>query len=315
MDWNALFNQWYAWLSSLNSALSLPIRDLSDGLGIPLVSAFLFGLLGTTAPCQLTTNFGALAFLTRQPADRGGTVRATVAYMAAKMLVYTLLGLVVLTLGQGLINAFLPVLEWARKLVGPAMIVLGLAVLGVFNVWTQAGQKLASRLESHASSLDAQERAQSQSQTAAPLRLVPQQSLAPASALVETGVPPSAPVNTAGSPSAMAVGPAPSAPSVRSSFLLGLGFSLAFCPTLFLLFFIVTMTLAARSAGGFAFPAVFALGATLPLLILVGITLSGANAARQLRLGMRRANRPLRWLGAAVLILLGLHDTFVYWFL
>src|SRR2546425_6154835 len=112
MDWNDLFNKWYMFLSSLNSALSLPMRDLSNGLGIPLVSAFLFGLLGTTAPCQLTTNFGALAFLTRQPADRGATFRAALAYIAAKVLVYTILGFIVLTLGQGLIKALLPYMEW-----------------------------------------------------------------------------------------------------------------------------------------------------------------------------------------------------------
>ena len=139
MDWNDLFNKWYMFLSSLNSALALPIRDFSDGLGIPLVSAFLFGLLGATAPCQLSTNFGALAFLTRQPGNRGATFRATLAYVAAKMLVYTILGLVVLTLGQGLINALLPYLDWVRKLIGPLMIVLGLAVLGVFRFRFQVG--------------------------------------------------------------------------------------------------------------------------------------------------------------------------------
>src|SRR5437867_4409609 len=172
MDWNDLFNKWYMFLSSLNSALALPMRDLSNDLGIPLVSAFLFGLLGATAPCQLSTNFGALAFLTRQPADRAATFRATLAYMAAKMLVYTILGLVVLTLGQSLINALLPYMEWVRKLIGPLMIVLGLALLGVFRFRFQVGQGLARRFEQEASSVDAQERALVPAQ----LRLVSQHS-------------------------------------------------------------------------------------------------------------------------------------------
>lgn len=315
INWNDLFNTWYMWLSSLNSALSMPIRDLSDGLGIPLLSAFLFGLLGTTAPCQLTTNFGALAFLTRQPANRGATFRATLAYMAAKVLVYTILGAIVLTLGQGLINAFLPYMEWARKLVGPLMIVLGLFVLGVFRVRLQIGQKLARRIEREASSVDAQEgrRAEAPAQ----LRLAPQQALAPAAAVGSGSIPgnTSRALGALGAPISQGAAVAAKAPSLWSSFLLGLGFSLAFCPTLFLLFFVVTMSLAARSAGGFAFPASFALGATLPLLLLVTITLTSSRAAKGMRRGMRKANRPLRWLGAAVLILLGLHDTFIYWFL
>ncbi len=319
MDWNDLFNKWYMWLSSLNSVLSMPIRDLSDGLGIPLVSAFLFGLLGTTAPCQLTTNFGALAFLTRHPAERGATLRATLAYMSAKLLVYTVLGLVVLTLGKQLINAFLPYMEWVRKFVGPFMIVLGLALLGVLKMRFQVGQRLARRLEGAATSMDVRDRhpRSAPAQTPVSMRLVSQPSLAPASALAggmsEAGAS-SAASGMAGAPAASRLA-APSAPSLRSSFLLGLGFSLAFCPTLFLLFFGITMTLAARSAGGFAFPAFFALGATLPLLLLVAVTLTGAGAAKSVRRGLRRANKPLRWVGGAALILLGLHDTFIYWFL
>lgn len=313
MNWNDLFNIWYMWLSSLNNALSTPVRDLSDGLGIPLVSAFLFGLLGTTAPCQLTTNFGALAFLTRQPVRRAATLRATLAYVAAKLLVYTILGLVVLSLGQRLVNTFVPYMEWMRKFIGPVMILLGLAVLGVLRVRFHIGQGMARRLEREASSMDAQEQVQ------VPMRLAPSLALAPAAVGGPGAMPASSQAVTAtGSARDAAASVATSAalaPSVRSSFLLGLGFSLAFCPTLFLLFFGVTMTLAARSAGGFAFPAAFGFGATVPLLLLVGVTLTGADATKRVRQGMRRVNRPLRWLSGVVLILLGLHDTFIYWFL
>jgi cytochrome c-type biogenesis protein len=233
------------------------------------------------------------------------------AYVGAKMLVYTILGLVVLTLGQRLINALLPYVDWMRKLIGPLMIVLGLAVLGVFRFRFQAGQGLARRLEREASSVDRRERALEPKQ----VRVLgeatrPRQSLVPATALATSG----SIASSAGLPSSEGA-PVTLPPSPLSSFLLGLGFSLAFCPTLFLLFFGITMTLAARSAGGFAFPAIFALGATLPLLLLVGLTLTGSGAARRVRRGWRSANRPLRWLGAAILIFFGLHDTLIYWFI
>src|SRR4051794_23410500 len=147
MDFNELLLTWYMWLSSLNVALGEPIRLLSNGLGIPILSALLFGVLGTTAPCQLSTNFGALSFLARQPADRPATLRATLAYITAKVLVYTLLGGVVLLAGREVSNSFVPYIVWARKIVGPLMIVLGLAVLGVIRVRWQVGQGLAARLE------------------------------------------------------------------------------------------------------------------------------------------------------------------------
>ena len=60
---SALANGWYAWLSGLNAAATEPLSALADGLGIPLLSALLFGLMGSTSPCQLTTNASALAYV------------------------------------------------------------------------------------------------------------------------------------------------------------------------------------------------------------------------------------------------------------
>ena len=52
------------------------------------------------------------------------------------------------------------------------------------------------------------------------------------------------------------------------AFLLGIAFSLAFCPPLFLLFFGLTIPMALASPFGAFYPATFALGTTLPLLAI-----------------------------------------------
>lgn len=331
VDWNNVFNTWYMWLSSLNAALAEPIRGLSNGIGIPFLSAFLFGVLGTTAPCQLSTNFGALAFLTRRPSDRAATLRATLAYIAAKVLVYTLLGVLVLLVGRQLFNSMGGYITWARRIIGPGMILLGLAVLGVIRVRFQFGQRLARRIEKEAKSEMAAD-ARSQANIRVVRRRVPhvpQQGTlvpfaagagaAPTGGRVAGAQRATAPVGSGSGAAGMnaldGIDPMAAAPSARSSFLLGLGFSLAFCPTLLLLFFGVVMALAARSAGGVTFPAFFALGTALPLFVFVGLALTSAGAAARFRKGMRRANKPLRWIGAAVLILIGLQDTLIYWFI
>lgn len=332
IDWNNLFATWYMWLSSLNATLSEPIRELSDGLGLPFVSAFLFGLLGTTAPCQLSTNFGALAFLSRHPSDKAATLRATLAFVTAKVLVYTVLGILVLATGRQVMSVFGPYLDLPRKIIGPLMVLLGLAVLGVLRTRLQFGQVLATRLAQQA-------RSQINSGKGRANRIN-----MPSSQRAYSHVPAQAKVGIGIGSSAATIAPAAhtsstspafpmagtsyettsftvpdmttvNAPGVRPAFLLGMGFSLAFCPTLLLLFFGVTMTLASRSAAGFTFPAFFALGTALPLVLFIGLALTSAKAAARLRRGMRRANRPLRWLGGVALILLGLHDTFIYWFL
>jgi cytochrome c biogenesis protein CcdA len=102
---------------------------------------------------------------------------------------------------------------------------------------------------------------------------------------------------------------------VAGPYLLGVAFSFAFCPTLFWLFFGLTVPLALRSAGGWSFPGLFALGSSLPLLAVAALVTAGAGAAEMIAGSLRRVERPLRFVAAVVLVLAGMHDTLVYWLL
>ena len=55
----------------------------------------------------------------------------------------------------------------------------------------------------------------------------------------------------------------PSARGPLGAYLLGVAFSFASCPTLFWLFFGLTIPLALRSTGGWTFPGVFPFGSSL----------------------------------------------------
>src|SRR3970282_323741 len=117
---------WYAWLSGITQGPILVIQDWIEGSSVPLVSALLFGLIGATSPCQLTTNLGALAF----SASRAGTapvLGASLAYIAGKVLVYSVVGGLVVVLGLQLQGVSIPVVVVARKLLGPLMLLVGLA--------------------------------------------------------------------------------------------------------------------------------------------------------------------------------------------
>lgn len=247
--------EWYTWLSGLSAALTAPIGALADGLGLPLVSALLFGLIGATSPCQLTTNAGALAYVARQAVGRRGVAGSALAYLAGKMLAYTLLGVVVIVAGRQVAQSSIPVIVVVRKALGPLMLVLGLYLLGVLPLRFSLGQGLAEWAEDRAG------------------------------------------------------------PGAGGAFLLGVAFSLAFCPTLFLLFFGLTIPLALQSPLGVFYPGVFALGTTLPLLGLAGLLSAGVGATRGYLAGARRVDAWLRPAAAVVLLLAGLNDTFTYWLL
>lgn len=100
------------------------------------------------------------------------------------------------------------------------------------------------------------------------------------------------------------------------AFALGLAFSFAFCPTLFLLYFGLTLPLAITAPLGALYPVAFVLGMMLPLLILVAFLPAATASGRQTYLtGLRRVHRLAAPLAGAVFVLAGLYDTFIYWLL
>ncbi|WP_306475302.1 urease accessory protein UreH domain-containing protein [Bacillus cereus] len=70
-----------------------------------------------------------------------------------------------------------------------------------------------------------------------------------------------------------------------SSFLLGFFFSLAFCPTMFVLFFRTLIPLSLSYNYGYLFPTFFSIGTALPIVVLMFIIsylrLNGALLKKQ----------------------------------
>lgn len=98
-------------------------------------------------------------------------------------------------------------------------------------------------------------------------------------------------------------------------YLMGVAFAFTFCPTLFWLFFGLTIPLALASPGGLAFPGVFALGTTLPLLLFAGLIAAGGG---NIRAFVQRAKQIDVWaqrLVGIVFVLIGINEVVLYWFL
>jgi len=246
---------WYGWLSRLAQGPVLVIDGWVQAANLPMASALLFGLIGATSPCQLTTSLSALAFSAKQSGTRGA-LSASVAYVLGKVLVYTVVGGLVILLGLRLQAASIPVVIVARKALGPLMLLAGLGMLGVIRLRGAIGQRWSQRLRE---------------------RL----------------------------PNGGGAG----------GFLLGVVFSFAFCPTLFWLFFGLTVPLALKSPAGWTLPALFALGTGLPLLLVAGAVSLGLGAAERVAGGMAGVHCVLGRVAGAVFVLAGVHDTLVYWWL
>ncbi|MGH2536370.1 MAG: cytochrome c biogenesis CcdA family protein [Candidatus Promineifilaceae bacterium] len=255
-----LVSQYYSWLSSLANWLAQPIGNLADTINIPLVSALLFGLIGATAPCQLSTSVAALAYLSRRAEEPRRMWGQTIAFVAGKVTVYLLLGGLVVALGlqfSQLTEKLVPGVVVARRILGPLLVIVGLLMVGVLKSRLSLGGRFSTWVE---------EKAQGRS-------------------------------------------------GLLPAYLMGVAFSFTFCPTLFWLFFGLTLPLAIASPGGLFFPGVFALGTALPVLGLAALLAYNAVDIRHVVRRFKAADVWLQRVVGLVFVLVGLNEIVLYWFI
>ncbi len=90
-------------------------------------------------------------------------------------------------------------------------------------------------------------------------------------------------------------------------FLLGILFALAFCPYSAVLYFGILMPLSLKSAGGIAFPAVFAVGTGLPVLIIGTLLSFGVAGVTSWLNAITRVERIIRIVVALIFIGVGIY--------
>lgn len=96
------------------------------------------------------------------------------------------------------------------------------------------------------------------------------------------------------------------------SFMLGASFSLAFCPTMFVIFFFWLMPMVMTTSYGFILPALFGIATSLPLIILF-LLLWIFDAKRLIMKISMKAGRVVQRIAGSLLIFVGLIDTISYW--
>jgi len=96
------------------------------------------------------------------------------------------------------------------------------------------------------------------------------------------------------------------------SFMLGASFSLAFCPTMFLIFFVWLMPVVVTTSYGFILPAIFGVATSLPLLLLFFLIWL-FDAKRLIMKTSRKVGAFIQRFAGVALVLIGLFDTITFW--
>lgn len=96
------------------------------------------------------------------------------------------------------------------------------------------------------------------------------------------------------------------------SFLLGASFSLAFCPTMFVIFFLWLMPVVATTSYGLVLPAVFGIATSVPLLLLWALIWL-FDEKRLIMKRSRKVGSAIQRFAGILLVIIGLFDTLTFW--
>ncbi|MFH0892235.1 MAG: aromatic aminobenezylarsenical efflux permease ArsG family transporter [Candidatus Falkowbacteria bacterium] len=109
------------------------INALIDNYNIPMLTAFLLGILTSISPCPLATNITAIAYISREIKTVKNTLLNGLFYTLGRGLSYTLLAALIF-FGISSFSVASIFEGWGDKVLGPVMIIIGLVMFDVIKI-------------------------------------------------------------------------------------------------------------------------------------------------------------------------------------
>ncbi|NCD00519.1 sulfite exporter TauE/SafE family protein [bacterium] len=109
------------------------INSLIDNYNIPILSAFLLGILTSISPCPLATNITAIAFISKDIKTPKYTILSGLFYTLGRGISYTLLATLIY-FGISSFSIASIFQGWGDKVLGPVLIIIGLVMFGVIKI-------------------------------------------------------------------------------------------------------------------------------------------------------------------------------------
>ena len=109
------------------------INNLIDTYNIPVLTAFLIGILASISPCPLATNITAIAYISKDLKTPKHTLLNGLFYTLGRAVSYTLLAALIY-FGFSSFNIASLFQGWGDKVLGPVLVFLGLIMLDVIKL-------------------------------------------------------------------------------------------------------------------------------------------------------------------------------------
>ncbi|MBR6437568.1 MAG: sulfite exporter TauE/SafE family protein [Bacteroidales bacterium] len=108
------------------------LQQLLDNSSLPIVTAFLLGLITAISPCPLATNIAAIGYISKDIESRKRIFVKGLLYTLGRIIAYTVLGIILLAIlkgGSSLFGIQKFIGKYGEMLIGPILLFFGLYLL------------------------------------------------------------------------------------------------------------------------------------------------------------------------------------------
>ena len=109
------------------------LQSLLENYNIPIVSAFILGLMTAISPCPLATNITATAFISKNISSKKKVFLSGLLYSLGRGFSYTVIGLI-LYFGASKFHIARFFNQNGEKFLGPLLIIIGLIMLNIIKL-------------------------------------------------------------------------------------------------------------------------------------------------------------------------------------
>src|SRR5574344_2639338 len=108
------------------------LQHILDNSNIPVLTAFVLGLLTAISPCPLATNITAIGYIGRDIESKQRIFWNGILYTVGRIIAYSVLGAILIYIlhqGENMFFIQKGISKWGEMLIAPAMILIGLFML------------------------------------------------------------------------------------------------------------------------------------------------------------------------------------------
>lgn len=108
------------------------LQNLLNNSNIPVITAFLLGLLTAISPCPLATNITAIGFISKDIGNRNKIFLGGLLYTLGRVVAYTVLGIILISIlkeGSSMFSLQKGISKYGEILIAPVLIFVGVFML------------------------------------------------------------------------------------------------------------------------------------------------------------------------------------------